>query len=316
VLVPPLVNIGAKGNNGHSAAAQGRITDGIEKGRVAVPQAISIHVGLNKVDPNHYQGWDGKLVACEFDANDMEKLAEGRGFQAEKLLTQSATAEALTSALEQAAEKLGNGDILLLTYSGHGGQVPDANADERDRMDETWVLYDRQIVDDELYALFGTFDPGVRIAIFSDSCHSGTVAKEAVEAVGAERVARSVNGGGDSKQPRLKGMPDEVVRSVYESNKDMYDEIQKSLPPFDKANIGASVILTSGCQDNQTSLDGDRNGLFTQTLLEVWNRGGFHGGYRTFRKRIARQMPPWQSPNLFIVGAPNPTFANQDPFTV
>jgi hypothetical protein len=176
------------------------------------------------------------------------------------------------------------------------------------------VLYNRQVVDAELYSLFGTFKPGVRIAIFSDSCHSGTVAKDAMDAVGPDRMARSVNGG-DSQQPRAKGMPDEVVRSVYEANKDEYDEIQKSLPPFDKANIGASVILTSGCQDNQTSLDGDKNGLFTQTLLEVWNDGAFNSGYRTFRRRIARQMPPWQSPNLFIVGAPDPTFANQVPFT-
>jgi len=279
-----------------------------------VPQAISIHVGLNEVDPKHYQGWNGKLVACEFDANDMEKLASERGFDSEKLLTKQATAEALTSALKKASQKLDSGDTLLLTYSGHGGQVPDANGDEKDRMDETWVLYNRQMVDDELYSLFGTFKPGVRIAIFSDSCHSGTVAKDAMDAVGPDRMARSVNGG-DSQQPRVKGMPDEVVRSVYEANKDEYDGIQKSLPPFDKANIGASVILTSGCQDNQTSLDGDKNGLFTQTLLEVWNNGAFNSGYRTFRRRIARQMPPWQSPNLFIVGAPDPTFANQVPFT-
>ena len=279
-----------------------------------MPQAISIHVGLNEVDPKHYQGWNGKLVACEFDANDMEKLASGRGFDSEKLLTKQATAEALTSTLKKASQKLESGDTLLLTYSGHGGQVPDANGDEKDRMDETWVLYNRQMVDDELYSLFGTFKPGVRIAIFSDSCHSGTVAKDAMDAVGPDRMARSVNGG-DSQQPRAKGMPDEVVRSVYEANKDEYDDIQKSLPPFDKANIGASVILTSGCQDNQTSLDGDKNGLFTQTLLEVWNNGAFNSGYRTFRRRIARQMPPWQSPNLFIVGASDPTFANQVPFT-
>lgn len=281
-----------------------------------MPQAISIHVGLNEVDPAHYQGWNGKLVACEFDANDMEKLAEARGFETHKLLTKQATAKALTSKLENASSKLDNGDILLLTYSGHGGQVPDANGDERDRMDETWVLYDRQMVDDELYSLLGKFKPGIRIAIFSDSCHSGTVAREAVSLVGAERVAASANGGNRSGQPRVKGMPDEIVRSVYDANKGTYDEIQKSLPPFDKANIGASVILTSGCQDNQTSLDGDKNGLFTQSLLKVWSDGAFKSGYRMFRRRIAHEMPPWQSPNLFIVGTPNTTFASQVPFTV
>jgi metacaspase-1 len=280
-----------------------------------LPQGISIHVGLNEVDPNHYQGWNGKLVACEFDADDMEKLAAENSFQTQKLLTKDATADALTSAIEEAGGKLQTGDMLLLTYSGHGGQVPDANSDEEDRMDETWVLYDRQVVDDELYALWASFEPGTRIVIFSDSCHSGTVAREAVDAVGVDRVARSVNGGGNG-QPRVKGMPDEYVRSVYEANKKLYDDIQKSLPSFDESDIGASLILTSGCQDNQTSLDGDKNGLFTQTLLQVWNEGKFRGGYRTFRKRIAQKMPPWQSPNFFVVGKPNAKFASQHPFTV
>ena len=281
-----------------------------------MPQAISIHVGLNEVDPAHYQGWNGKLVACEFDANDMERLAGGRGFKTHKLLTKHATSKSVTAALHDAATKLDSGDMLLFTYSGHGGQVPDANGDEQDRMDETWVLYDRQMVDDEVYSLLGTLKPGVRVAIFSDSCHSGTVARGLVELVGPDRVAESVNGGNGSGQPRVKGMPDEVVRSTYDANKALYDEIQKSLPPFDMANIGASVILTSGCQDNQTSLDGDKNGLFTQTLLKVWDDGAFTSSYRTFRKRIAREMPPWQSPNLFIVGATDRTFASQTPFTV
>lgn len=281
-----------------------------------MPQGVSIHVGLNRVDPGHYQGWDGKLVACEFDANDMAELAKGKGFATQTLLTEAATAQALTSAVEKTAETLQSGDILLLSYSGHGGQVPDTNGDEQDRMDETWVLFDRQVVDDELYALWSKFKPGVRIAIFSDSCHSGTVAREAVDAVGEERVARSMNGDDDPGQPRLKGMPDELIRSVYEKNKELYDEIQKSLPPFDKAEIGASVILTSGCQDNQTSLDGDKNGLFTQSLLQVWNKDKFRGGYRMFRKRIAQKMPPWQSPNLFIAGKADSKFANQHPFTV
>ena len=281
-----------------------------------MPQGVSIHVGLNRVDPGHYQGWDGKLVACEFDANDMAELAGGKGFATQTLLTEAATAQALTSAVEKTAETLQSGDILLLSYSGHGGQVPDTNGDEQDRMDETWVLFDRQVVDDELYALWSKFKPGVRIAIFSDSCHSGTVAREAVDAVGEERVARSMNGEDDPGQPRVKGMPDELIRSVYEKNKELYDEIQKSLPPFDKAEIGASVILTSGCQYNQTSLDGDKNGLFTQSLLQVWNKDKFRGGYRMFRKRIAQKMPPWQSPNFFIAGKADSKFASQHPFTV
>jgi hypothetical protein len=113
----------------------------------------SIHIGLNSVDPDHYDGWSGQLTACEFDANDMQSIAESRGFQSTKLLTQVATAEAVTGAIQGAASELGQGDFLFLTYSGHGGQVPDTNAEkEPDQSDETWVLYDRQLIDDELFA--------------------------------------------------------------------------------------------------------------------------------------------------------------------
>src|SRR5215203_2095950 len=50
----------------------------------------------------------------------------------------------------------------------HGGQVQDRdNEGETDRSDETWVAYDRQIVDDELYVLWGKFAEGVRVVVLS-----------------------------------------------------------------------------------------------------------------------------------------------------
>lgn len=36
-------------------------------------KGISLHIGLNRVDPAHYQGWDGKLNGCENDAKSMER---------------------------------------------------------------------------------------------------------------------------------------------------------------------------------------------------------------------------------------------------
>src|SRR6478609_9458410 len=121
----------------------------------------SLHIGLNRVDPNHYDGWAGALNACEFDANDMETLAKNRGFQTQKLLTADATADAIKTAIADGANHLVAGDIFFVTNSSHGGQVPDMNGDEEsDRSDETWVAYDRQIVDDELFALWSAFRPG------------------------------------------------------------------------------------------------------------------------------------------------------------
>jgi metacaspase-1 len=284
-------------------------------------QGIALHIGLNRVDPNHYAGWDGELVACEADARDMNALATKAGYEATMLLTKDATAKNVTDAITAAADRLASGDAFLLTYSGHGGQVADKNREEADRRDETWVLYDRQLLDDELYALWGEFKPGVRIFMLSDSCHSGTIARRVVyEAIQSSaevtRSARDFAELPDTTTPRVRVLPDDLREQVFKQHRALYSGIQKSHPKGDKVPIGASVILNSGCLDNQLSSDGDQNGLFTATLLKVWSGGRFTGDYRQFHRRILRRMPPWQSPNYYTVGAPNPDFEAQTPFTI
>ncbi len=99
-------------------------------------------------------------MACENDARDMEAIARSQGFVTQSLLTRSATSTSLLGIIEKAAKELVEGDIFLLTYSGHGGQINDVDNQEPDGLDETWVLYDRELVDDELYAMWSLFRPG------------------------------------------------------------------------------------------------------------------------------------------------------------
>jgi hypothetical protein len=76
--------------------------------------------------------------------------------------------------------------------------------------------------------------------------------------------------------------------------------------------------VISGCQDNQTSLDGEHNGAFTEQLLRVWNEGRFRpkdGTYVNFHAAIKAGMPPTQTPNLFTLGRAA-AFARQRPFTI
>jgi hypothetical protein len=278
-----------------------------------MPQGISIHIGLNEVNPDHYGGWSGKLNACEADANDMERIATARDFEPTTIMTGDATAETVTSAIRDAAGKLEEGDILFLTYSGHGGQVPDTNGQEQDQLDETWVLFDRQLVDDELYSLYSQFAEGARILVFSDSCHSGSVNRGIFEAAVPHVVEAAIV---DTKAPRTKDLPRDVAEQTYEQNKVLYDEIQESHPAGEAADIGASVLLISGCQDNQLSLDGDRNGLFTSQVLAVWDDGKWVGSHPTFHKAVGAKMPPTQSPNYNPVGAQNGPFEQQTPLTI
>src|SRR5215218_8776255 len=146
----------------------------------AKPRGMSLHLGLNAVSPSAYGGWTGDLNACEFDANDMAAIAKLRGMKSTVLLTKQATRAKALAALRAAAKALKSGDLFFLTYSGHGGQVPDVTGEEDDKKDETWCLYDGQVIDDELYVEFSRFAEGVRVLVLSDSCHSGTVTRDAV----------------------------------------------------------------------------------------------------------------------------------------
>lgn len=284
----------------------------------APPRALSLHLGLNTVSAAHYEGWEGPLVACENDARDLAALARRQGYAATVLLTRRATRAALLKGLRAAAQRLKAGDRFLLSFSGHGGQVPDTNRDEPDRQDETWCLWDGQLMDDELYFELSRFAAGVRVVVLSDSCHSGTVTRA--------RVPPPPPPG-----QRPKRMPDAVALRVYGAHQAQYDALQAAVfkaaaaariddPDAALAQVAFSgpaaqaitltgpfrpaVLLISGCQDNQVSMDGEHNGAFTEQLLRTWNLGRFTGSWAQLHAQVRAALPPSQSPNLFVLGPP------------
>ena len=287
-------------------------------------KAMALNIGLNAVSAAAYAGWDGPLAACEADAHDMAAIARSKGMKTTTLLTKKATRAHVLAALRSAAKALKGDDLFFLSYSGHGGQVRDIDNEEADRKDETWCLFDGQLIDDELYFELSKFARGVRILVLSDSCHSGTVTRALPPPIPAGF--------------RSKAMPDAVARRVYDAHQDFYDQLQKDVvtaaggrivdPDAALSQVGgagqaatvvakfaASVILISGCQDNQTSMDGEHNGAFTEQLLKVWNHGVYSGTYGKFHARIRAALPASQSPNLFVLGDAI-RFLAQTPFTV
>jgi metacaspase-1 len=296
-------------------------------------RALSLHLGLNSVSPGAYAGWSGPLAACEFDAQDMAALATSQGMKPALLLTAQATRAKFLSSLRAAAKALKSGDFFMLSYSGHGGQMPDTNGDEPDKQDETWCLFDGQLLDDELYFELSRFAAGVRVLVLSDSCHSGS-------------VVRSGPPGGVvlAQQPhqRPKVMPAAVGVRVYAQHHVFYKQLQSEVAAAaakaqvnpdaalaQVAHVGPAaqavalvgafkpaVVLISGCQDNQTSMDGDHNGAFTEQLLKVWNHGAYSGAnYASLHAHIKAGLPPTQSPNLFTLGRAT-AFLAQKPFQV
>jgi hypothetical protein len=89
------------------------------------------------------------------------------------LLNARATRANVIQAWRDMVKQAKRGDTLIFTYAGHGGQEADiAPTDETDTKDETLVLYDQYITDDELTDLF-IKAKGYKILFVADSCHSG-----------------------------------------------------------------------------------------------------------------------------------------------
>lgn len=290
---------------------------------------ISVHVGVDVLDPTCYpldpphpkypNGWDGPLKGCEKDARDMCAIAESQGFSTTTLLTKEATADNVEAAIRSAAATLKSGDFFLLTYAGHGGQVLDRSGDEADREDETWCLYDRHFLDDELYALYAEFAEGVRILVFSDSCHSGTV----------------VRSSGDSAVDRpVRSMPANAVHQIYRARAPFYNDIQDRVAASGKKEVKATIRLMAACQDHQEATGGEENGAFTAAVRRVWNDGAFEGNYNEFfaavkadlaaafavseetRGSVESNTAEIQTPNFIAVDAEESDFNKERPFSI
>jgi hypothetical protein len=187
------------------------------------PTGHALAIGLNKVNPAYYGGWEGELSGCEPDANDMRTIAQSQGLKVKTLLTPQATRDNVLEQLNDFANLLTSGDLLVVSYSGHGGQVPDLNGDEADGLDETWCLYDGQLIDDELYGAWMKFREGVHILVFSDSCHSGTVlrmTKRDMENPGPVRVREL------DEMWKLQRVPPKLDRAKMLSRPEMREAVR------------------------------------------------------------------------------------------
>jgi metacaspase-1 len=275
----------------------------------ALPRkGISLHLGLNCIDANHYKGDFDCLLGAEADAVLMAKICRHARFETTTILGKDVTRASVTTHVRAAARRLKAGDIFVITFAGHGSQLPDLGHDEIDSIDETWCLYDAQIRDDELLALWAEFAAGVRLVIISDSCHSGTA--NAIT-LAFERKALKVETAGQSSGG-ARALPFSAQTSTYLAHREFYDRTNVHPAP----NPLCSIISLAACQDGQTAMDNFPNGDFTAALASVWNNNQFSGNYRAFLDAITELMTTTQRPNYQTDGAPQPAFEAQQIFFI
>lgn len=249
-------------------------------------KSLAVLVGLRKVDPAKYQGWDGAngCWGCELDVDNVERILQPLGYKVTVLKTEKATQLNVLKTLEAASE-LTVGDIFVFYYSGHGGQQPDQTGPEKDELDgqdETLVLYDGELRDDSLNNVWMALKLGVRVVMLSDSCNSGTNYK-----------APGVN-----------------------------LTMQTPIAPLDSQaalQMKGQLIHMGGCRDSKPSQGYAGGGLFTMALCNTWQGGKFKGTYKSLYDTIYTVVTsenPDQQPAYNEYGPVSPEFRQQRPFTV
>ena len=224
---------------------------------------------------NNYPGTQMDLAGCVNDAKAWSDELRSRGFSVETLLDAQATKAAMLAGFKSVIGGAKSGDVVAITYSGHGTYVPDLNGDEVDGLDEALCPYDIQtggaaLTDDEIHAIFAARAAGVRLVLISDSCHSGTVTRAAAPDPDAANASR----------PRFMPMgnwlpPDRLPRGA--SGKPIVSvAVSAGASPF---NAGLSRhegdLLLSGCKEgpNNFSYDatikGSPTGAFTYYALKA-----------------------------------------------
>jgi len=247
-------------------------------------KGLALLVGLNRVDPNQYNGWNGEggCWGCELDVDNVERILAAQGFQTTVLKTAQATHDNVLQALRSAINSLASEDILVFYYSGHGGQQPDfasPTKDESDGQDETLVAYDRQIIDDELNEIWLSATQGARIVMISDSCNSGT-------------------------NYRMVGTfltPTPIIPVVDSAVQDQ---------------MKAQLIHYGGCRDGFSSSGYLGGGAFTTALCNAWANGSFDGNYLQLHQKTAALVTTGQIPQYNGYGPVSDEFRNSKPFRI
>lgn len=126
-----------------------------------------------------------KLKGAVNDARDIAEAVRALDpAEVVVLLDREATREAVMREWRRLAGRAGPGDLLLVTYAGHGGNEPAAFPEtEEDGLDENIQLAGfrptgpeagERIRDDEIAGLIA-LSAGAQVVFVADSCHSGTL---------------------------------------------------------------------------------------------------------------------------------------------
>ncbi len=224
----------------------------------------ALTLGVNAVNPGLYGVAPPQLRAAERDAWEVADFLRAKDFNIQSggpVLGDRATRDLLLHNLAHAARTYSSpGDVFVLFFAGHGSQVPDPSWSERDGKNETWCLYDGEIIDHALYIALAEFQPGVEVLVIADCCHSG-----AADVWESPRVLPPTGA-------PARGFSPTTALEAYRALASSCD-LQPRLRPGERQQIlRANVELIAACGESELAFEGPRLGWFTDALLQVWEK--------------------------------------------
>lgn len=236
-------------------------------------------IGINDYP---YDGSD--LNGCVNDAKGWADLLTSKfgfsGSDVKLLLDAEATKAKMLDGLKSLLTGARSGDVLVFTNSSHGTYVAERGGDEQ-MYDEALCPYDcaeNLIVDDELRELFNNLSNEVRLTVISDSCHSGTVTRAAVNEIipglrtPDDRRVRFLS-------PALRGAP--VIQNPWKAKPKGKEKYPES---------GMKDLLLSGCTDKEYSydalIDGAYHGAMSYFALKAIQEANYQITFQQLHTRL------------------------------
>ncbi len=253
-----------------------------------------VGIGLNAVNIDAYNGWDGRLNGAVNDIKQLARLAEQNGFDVQTFLEKKANTDAVRGVFENLKLDLKKGDTLWIAYSGHGGQTKN----DAERSLETYCLYDGQMADFEMLNHIAGLPKGVNVVLSLDCCHSGGFDRNMLGISNGNLIAKAMPKDIQINLP-TESLTD-IKKGICESNINM--------------NGYQNLVILMACQKNQTAWDGDKNGLFTAAMLKT-HLSDENLTYPQFIEKIVNMCEPNQKPRM-VIRPKNSDIADQPHFTL
>lgn len=236
-----------------------------------------------------YPGPGGPLSGCVNDSNDWAAELDSRGFAVSTLCDGAATRVNICDAMAALLRGCVEGDLLVITYSGHGTRIA---GDPREAVPTMPGVDSGRIpIIEGLRECFAAGGAAARIVLIADSCHAGAL----MRVPGAPIDPGSSPLPGTSERRRTEHDAGAATRHSR-----MFGGVTR-----DDGNI-----LLAACKDAQRAWDvrvaARPNGAFTYHALETLRSLRPAASYDEWFVRIRERLPSTRAPQTpQIFGAPH-----------